>query len=102
MDPKNAQTVLALKMESFGVAPMRQAATEPFLGRGIFTSDGNEWARARAMIKPMFARSQIADFSMFEKHVERALALIPRDGATVDLQPIFKMLVSSLLALRLA
>ena len=99
MDPQNIQTILALSFKDFGVAPIRQATQEPFLGRGIFTSDGPEWARARAIMKPIFARSHIADFSMFGKHVERALALIPRDGSMIDLQEIFKRLVSQSLVL---
>ena len=36
--------------------------------------DGPEWKRARAMLKPQFARDQVADFTDLEKHVARFLA----------------------------
>ncbi|KAI9701431.1 MAG: hypothetical protein M1820_006522 [Bogoriella megaspora] len=92
MDSQNIQTVLALKFEDYGRAPIMEAAVEPILGKGIFTSDGAEWGRARAMVKPIFTRSQITDYSALQNHVDRALALIPRNGEEVDLQPIFKKL----------
>jgi cytochrome P450 len=94
MDPQNIQTICALSLKNFGAAPLRKASgLVPLLGHGVLSLDGPEWAQARASTKPIFARSSIADFSTFGKHFERALALVPRDGSTVDLQPIFKRLV---------
>ncbi|KAI9693914.1 MAG: hypothetical protein M1822_003185 [Bathelium mastoideum] len=92
MEPQNIKTILALKFDDYGVAPVKAATVEPFLGKGIFTSDGADWAEARAMVKPIFTRSQITDFSSFSNHVDRALALVPRNGEEIDLQPIFKKL----------
>jgi len=90
--PRNIQTVLSLEHEKFGVAPVRGPA-EAMLGPGIISNDGKVWEHARAGIRPAFTRSQIADAGMFERHVERFLELVPRDGEIVDLQPLFDRLV---------
>ena len=93
MDPRNIQSVLALDFARYGVEPTRAISAEPLLGKGVFTSDGEFWAFSRKLGKPLFARAQIADYAQFETHVDRLLSLIPRDGSTVDLQPLFKRVV---------
>jgi cytochrome P450 monooxygenase len=65
----------------------------PFLGRGIFSEDGPAWKRSRDLIKPLFKRAELSDVEGFKKFVDRMLALIPRDGSTVDLKPLFEKLV---------
>ena len=93
-EPKNIQTVLALAFDNFGVVPVKQKVTGgSFMAQGIFTADGAIWARSRALIRPTFARPQIANFESLELHVNRFLNLLPTDGSTVDLQPIIKRLV---------
>ena len=54
-------------------------------------TDGKRWEQARALIKPTFARTQIADLHLaaYATHVRKFINLIPRDGSTVDLQPLF-------------
>ena len=94
-NPKNIQTILATNSDDWGVEPIRGNFAEPFLGKGVFMHDGQTWKRARALIRPTFNRTEIADLENFEIHVGRLLALIPRDGSTVDLQPLFKTLVSA-------
>ena len=59
------------------------------LGKGIFTSDGEAWAHSRALLRPSFAREQIADLNTFEKHMQQLFQLIPADGTTVDLKDLF-------------
>lgn len=41
------------------------------------------------MIRPNFTRAQVADLASLEKHVQHLISLIPKNGATVDLQPLF-------------
>ncbi|KAL9115067.1 MAG: hypothetical protein Q9227_000861 [Pyrenula ochraceoflavens] len=91
-DPKNIQAVTSTSFANFGLKPLREGLSDPFIGKGILMVDGAEWAHARNLIRPTFARTQISDFDAFEKHFRKALALIPGDGSTVDLQPIFKRL----------
>lgn len=56
------------------------------------TTDGSFWEHSRALIRPTFARAQIANLSTLEVHVSRMIDLIPKDGSTVDLQPLFARL----------
>ena len=45
------------------------------------------------MIAPSFVKTQIGDLTSFDVHVSRLLAIVPKDGTTVDLQPLFQRLV---------
>jgi cytochrome P450 monooxygenase len=89
----NIQTVAALKFNDYGKNATRNKAMMPFLGRGIFSEDGPAWKRSRDLIKPLFKRAELSDVEGFKKFVDRMLALIPRDGSTVDLKPLFEKLV---------
>ncbi|KAL8911653.1 MAG: hypothetical protein Q9171_003213 [Xanthocarpia ochracea] len=94
VEPKNLQSILATDFASWGVQPLRLFPFEPFVGKGIMCSDGTFWEHSRALIRPTFTRTQIADMHLpgFETHVQRLIHLIPRDGSTVDLQPLFARL----------
>lgn len=93
--PENIQAICTSAFNDFGVGPMRGTIGAPFLGRGIFTEDGNFWKHSRALIRPTFNRAEITDLGGFEWHVARFLALIPKDGSTFDLLPLSKKLVST-------
>ena len=88
IEPQNIKTVLSLKFKDY-ILGGREAALGPLLGKGIFTTDGERWAHSRAMIRPNFARDQVADLGAFERHIQQLFKLIPRDGSTVDLQELF-------------
>lgn len=91
--PENIQAICTSHFNDFGVGPMRGTIGAPFLGRGIFTEDGEFWKHSRGLIRPTFARGEISDLVNFERHVARLLALIPRDGSTFDLMPLVKKMV---------
>lgn len=63
------------------------------LGHGIFSADGKQWERARAILRPQFSRDQVGDLELEERHVQNLLrALAAQTGAqqaVVDLQPLF-------------
>ena len=91
---ENIQAICTSKFNDFGVGPMRGTIGLPFLGRGIFTEDGEFWKYSRALVRPTFARAEIADLENFEHHVARFLALIPREGKSFNVLPLSKKLVS--------
>ena len=93
MDVKNIQAVLSQSFDAFGVEPIRLGIGEPFIGRGVFSTDGAYWKHSRDLIKPMFARAQISDFAALDVHLDHLLNWIPRDGSTVDLQALLKLMV---------
>ncbi|MCJ1248985.1 hypothetical protein MMC30_006206 [Trapelia coarctata] len=87
-EPENIKTILSLDFKIWTFGKMRDEIKVIF-GDGIFNRSGAAWQRSRDMLRPHFARSQIADLPMVEKHIPQLLDLIPRDGSTVDLQPLF-------------
>jgi cytochrome P450 len=87
-EPENVKTTLSTKFDDWGLEALRAEAV-PFVGRGIFTTDGAAWQHSRNLLKPMFTRSQLADVSVFETHVDRLISHIPHDSTTIDLQPLF-------------
>lgn len=42
--------------------------------QGIFTQDGPQWARSRALIRPSFDRAAVADLDSLETHFQQCLA----------------------------
>jgi hypothetical protein len=88
-EPEIVKTILATKFDDFALSDRRIDAMVPSLGHGIFASNGAAWERSRALIRPNFTRSQVADLDTFETHIQHFISAIPRDGSTVDLQPLF-------------
>ncbi|KAI0379575.1 cytochrome P450 [Hypomontagnella monticulosa] len=67
----------------------RSWAMKPMAGLGLIDTDGTVWAYHRRMAKTMFSRAQINDPTNFGVHFRRMMQLLPRDGSTVDLRPLF-------------
>lgn len=93
MEAANIQQVTALSFHDYGKSASRNSSTSAFLGRGIFSEDGSFWKYSRDLVKPTFSRSEISDVSSVGEFVDRMLELIPRDGASIDMQPVMHNLV---------
>ena len=93
MEPLNMQAVLAQSFDHFGVEPMRLHVGEPLIGKGVFSTDGAYWRFSRELIKPIFARVQVADLSAIDLYLDQMLGRIPRDGTTIDIQALLKLMV---------
>ncbi|KAF2267868.1 cytochrome P450 52A12 [Lojkania enalia] len=91
MEPENVKTILSLKFKDYSFGARKKAFT-PLLGIGIFNSDGERWANSRHLLRPNFAKEQVADLAMLERHLKLLLRHVPRDGTTVDLQDLFFMM----------
>jgi cytochrome P450 len=96
VDPTNLQAITTTNFKDYGVQPMRRAATLPFLGEGVFTMDGAFWEHSRALIRPTFSITNIADLPAFEVNLQKFFKLLPSDGSTVDLKPLLCKLVCQL------
>lgn len=90
---ENIQTIAALRFEDYGKSDSRTNSLLPFLGRGIFSEDGAAWKGSRDLVKPLFKRAEFSDLDGFRQHADRFFNLIPRDGSSVDLQPLLGKLV---------
>ncbi|RBR24878.1 uncharacterized protein FIESC28_02296 [Fusarium coffeatum] len=80
IDPENIKTVLALKFKDYGLA-FRAPLFNPVTGGGMFVSDGEEWAHSRALMRPTFARDQVADLGLTDRHVRDLVSKIPINTA---------------------
>ncbi|KAF2470455.1 cytochrome P450 [Lindgomyces ingoldianus] len=76
VDPKNIQTVLATQFKDFGLGDARNHNFRPLLGHGIFASDGKQWEHSRALLRPQFAREQVSDLDLEERHVQNMMRCI--------------------------
>lgn len=88
VEPENVKAILSLKFKDYSFG-QRHTAFSPLLGDGIFNSDGMRWANSRHLLRPNFAREQVADLDSLERHFKLMLKYIPKDGTTVDIQELF-------------
>jgi hypothetical protein len=89
-DPPNIKQVLATGFEDFKLSSFRVDAMVPLFGQGIFTTDDSLWSHSRALLRPSFARHNMANhLPLMESHFKQLMKAIPKDGSTVDLQKLF-------------
>ncbi|KAL6900149.1 n-alkane-inducible cytochrome P450 [Trichoderma evansii] len=88
VEAENIRTLLPVNFKGYGIE-YRFQRLGPLIGKGIFTSDGEHWATSRALIRPIFAREQVADLTEFEKLITQLSELISRGGSVIDLQELF-------------
>lgn len=84
-EPENIRAMLDTQFEDFE-GPVRKS------GHAIPAVDGDQTGWSRALLSRAFTRRQVRDLEMFDRHVGRFVARIPRHGQTVDLQELFSML----------
>ncbi|KAI1170323.1 cytochrome P450 alkane hydroxylase-like protein [Nemania sp. FL0916] len=87
-DPENIKTVLATRFKDYAIGSVRAPRLSALLGKGIFVTDGEAWSHSRAMLRPNFAKDQVTDLEMVNRHIEHLISAVPV-GATVDLQDLF-------------
>ncbi|KAH8810608.1 cytochrome P450 alkane hydroxylase-like protein [Xylogone sp. PMI_703] len=90
--PENIRAIAISQFDDFGVEPQRGNNTAPLMESGVFTHDGETWKNAKAVIKPIFDRSEVADLDNFETHVSRFFSLIPSDASTIDIRGLLQRL----------
>lgn len=76
-DSRNVQAMLATKFQDFDLGPARRGNMMQTLGDGIFVQDGKKWEHSRAMLRPNFARDQVSDLDLEERHVQHLLKVMP-------------------------
>ncbi|KAG5355743.1 Cytochrome P450 52A13 [Yarrowia sp. B02] len=87
LEPDNLKALLATQFKDFCLG-VRHNQLAPILGDGIFTLDGQGWQHSRAMLRPQFARDQVSDVEMIERHVQNLVRRIP-PGKAFDIQELF-------------
>jgi cytochrome P450 len=88
-DPENIKAILATQFTDFSLG-IRHAQFLPLLGDGIFTLDGEGWKQSRSMLRPQFAREQVAHVQSMESHVQDLATHIKNfNGNKFDIQELF-------------
>ena len=63
-DPQHIDQVLSAKIGDFTIhGGMKMRITQKIFGRGLLTSEGNEWQRQRRLTFPLFSHSLIAKYA---------------------------------------
>jgi Cytochrome P450 len=94
IEVENVKAVLSQNFKSFSKG---STPKEPdlLIGGGIFLNVGEAWHQSRELLRPSFARSQVADLTMIEKYINMMIEKIPRDSSTIDLSKVFSQLTLS-------
>ncbi|KAI6291167.1 hypothetical protein MCOR30_010196 [Pyricularia oryzae] len=89
-DEVNVHAMLSKQFDDFEVGQTRREIARPLVGESIFTTDGHAWKMLRGLVRPSFARHQVGDLELDEKHVKNMMACLGTgsDGWTgnIDLQ----------------
>ena len=88
-DPENIKAILATQFQDFGKGEQFYEDSKPFLGDGIFSTDGQKWHDSRQLIRPQFVKNRVAHLDIFEKQVGRLMTKIGGDGEEVDVAALF-------------
>jgi cytochrome P450 len=85
VEPENVKAVLSTRFKDYELGDERNGNFGQLLGHGIFTSDGPEWERFRALLRPQFAREQISDLESSERHIQVLFRAIESHAATDEI-----------------
>ena len=93
-DTENVKAMFATQSQDFDIGPHREKCFKSLLGQGVMTGRGEMWKHSRALIRPQFARDNVADLALFQRHCEALLECLPvgSDGGwttDLDLSPLF-------------
>lgn len=98
-DPRNIKAILATQFEDYGLAQERKAYHSLLGNTGIFVVDGVSWSHSRALLRPSFDRTNVADLSQLEGFMQNFFSRInesPQQPFTharaVELQELFQCL----------
>jgi cytochrome P450 len=89
--PEHVKAIYGTDFESWRVGPLRSFGLKHLAGSGLMSTDGPVWKAHRCVLTSILAQAAHHQ-GRFEQHVEWLLALIPEDGSTIDLQPLFDRL----------
>jgi cytochrome P450 len=82
-DPENIKAILATQFKDYGKGEQFRKDWYPFLGNGIFTTDGQIWHNSRQLIRPQFVKDRLSDIDIFEQHIQILLSKVDQ-GQEVD------------------
>jgi cytochrome P450 len=91
-DPENIQACLVSQAQDFEVGATRHKALIPFLGYSVLTTEGQSWQHHRSMMRRNFAKTQMENLGVFERHFSIFLDCVPQDGSTFEIRNLLQKL----------
>ncbi|CAK9436894.1 uncharacterized protein LODBEIA_P14160 [Lodderomyces beijingensis] len=89
IDPENLKAILATQFNDFSLG-QRNLQLKPLLGNGVFTLDNEGWKESRQLLRPQFAKEQIAHVQTIEPHLQILAKHIRKSaGKKFDIQELF-------------
>ncbi|EXJ57484.1 hypothetical protein A1O7_07832 [Cladophialophora yegresii CBS 114405] len=92
-DAQNVKAMFATQSQDFDIGLHREKCFKSLLGPGVMTNRQEKWKHSRRLIQSQFARDNVADLDLFQRHLNALLRRMPvsEDGwtAKVDLSPLF-------------
>ncbi|KAL2866992.1 cytochrome P450 [Aspergillus lucknowensis] len=88
-EPEHFKAMLTGNFAQYGKGKLFHDLWMPFLGGGIFTTDGKEWQGGRNLIRPMFIKDRISDLEIFERKVQIMLSLHSPSGEPTNVIDLF-------------
>ncbi|GAO17715.1 hypothetical protein UVI_02058150 [Ustilaginoidea virens] len=88
-EPEQIRSILATNFKNFGHGPQWHRLWRPFLGNGIFATDGQRWHRSRSIIRPMFVKARLRNMAIFDNCTNKLLSVLPPSGTTVNMKDYF-------------
>lgn len=85
-EPAQIKAMLTSKFWDFGHGPEWHKLSGPFLGNGIFATDGQQWQHSRSIIRPMFIKDRLRNLNIFDACTEKLISKLPPPGETVNIQ----------------
>lgn len=88
-DPDNIRAILATQFGDYGKGDPFHEDWKDFLGDSIFTTDGEQWSESRSLLRPLFIKTRVRDFEIFERQTQKLINLIGTQGQQVDISQLF-------------
>lgn len=85
-NPEYIEQMLVVQQGKFHKSTLTKQVTEPMLGQGLLTSEGEFWRRQRRLAQPAFHRSRINEYGAPMVEIARAHMGEWRAGETRDVQ----------------
>ncbi|KAG2133190.1 cytochrome P450 [Suillus bovinus] len=74
-EPQHLKTMLVTDHQNYVKGVKFGKAVDSVLGTGVFNSDGETWKLHRTMTRPFFNHDRMSHFEIFDRHVNRTIAL---------------------------
>ncbi|KAE9963424.1 hypothetical protein BLS_009313 [Venturia inaequalis] len=83
-EPQNIKAIMSSQFSDYGKGELTHKIFESVLGDSVFATDGKEWLRNKAQLRPHLARHREDDLAKTEVHWQQALRLLDL-GLPVDI-----------------